>query len=214
MSNGKKSGDSKLADAEAARQADQAAGTLSPKERQEALPEILQDTVENAKARGESEARIAFLEKSIQIMQEHILRLSATSGGSGRRERPVTAHDNVDEHLPKRPECPVCRQTTLLCRGEHRIINVMPDYLLAAANFQGIWRNGVHYLGVCQVPKAMADDILAAVGNHVATEMESRISRGRLHGVKRLLAANSAGQIFRPGEAADADSLVASMGRG
>jgi hypothetical protein len=161
-----KSGDSALQDAQKAREENRTEVNPSP----EQLPEMLQDSVEKAKAEGKSEASVS----ELQAKMEQLLKIveNLQSGRSVDREEISRLSTQKGMAVPPaaRLKCESCRQEKLdlfkrgACNGEHTTIRVIPSMQAFWPDFPGVKVNGVKYAGLCVVPKAMADSILTEMG--------------------------------------------------
>lgn len=177
MSNGKKSGDSKLQDAELARKAERE-GEIAGEDRSEHLIDELQDSVEAAKANGASSDDLARIEKMlsqltgiVEASQKRIVELEAKGVGK------VAGHD-----LARRVACGTCGQYATACGGKHVTIRVLPDNPENLATFPGVRINGVTYFGTCVVGTSMADDILSKVQQFEWAQKLLQHNRGKVVG--------------------------------
>lgn len=154
----KKSGDSRLQDAEQARKEDTAtaADPMS-------VYRQVEDAAEQARLAGADRERIAELEANL----ERLLKIVENMSADAAKQKVVTAKQaQVIVGSPPTPViCSACNQRLSVCNGTHARMNVMPDNPENLQFFQGVRWNGMQYYGPCIVPLVAAHDIACAVRN-------------------------------------------------
>ena len=176
----KKSGDSKLADAAAARERRRTQDHPEPGE----LIGQLQDRVELAKAKGATPDMLAKIQQALMTLTNVVENLQnrVIAVESGRK---LDKTGRVNLLI-----CPICHQYVKdkltgrgICEGEHVNVRVLPTDMDLVEAFQGVQVNNRHiYYGWCPLPPAMKDSVLAQVNRWQAEHKTRFIQRWRIFG--------------------------------
>lgn len=196
----KKSGDSKLQDAEKARDESQKEGSRTIKEQLQSIPEELADVAERAAASGTPADEVAALKKLVAQAMDQISKLQ--------KEVSKNALGKASEAAYKYQEpvaCSMCEQAVDICGGvaeNHVSLRVLPESAENMEMFPGITWNGITYVGICVVPRACADGIKGAVQKYEDYRMRLRHNHGRILGNQRAIMSSVGGgkgfPIFDP----------------
>lgn len=171
-----KSGDSKLQDAQTAQTANfRDPGGTTP----EQLPDLLQGSAEEKKARGASPEEVARTEQSLE-------KLTRIIEGLNNRIRSLEGRPGSGVAVPETPLkkmlCGSCHQMMSVCHGKHITVHVWPKNEDYARFFEGVKINGVRYFGTCIVPQACVGDIASTVSAFEEGERKREQQRGRNRG--------------------------------
>lgn len=178
----KRSDESTLADAEAAREEERTEGAdWSPKERLEHLPDELADSPVKKRLAGDEEAA-GRAYRMIEALTSTVQSLV------GRLERLESVPSRTLQAPHSRMKCGTCHQATKdansrgICDGQHVMVRVVPKMMDMWESFQGVTWNGVKYAGVCMLPASIVDSVLAQIGRWEDMERQKHIPRGRNFG--------------------------------
>ncbi len=184
MANWKKSGDSQLQDAEAAREEERTKGAnWTPEERLVHLPSEVQDGAEQKKAAGASES-------VVEAALRAVASLTGVVEGLANRLNKLEAVPaaKIDFSIPLM-KCASCQQTLYsatqkrgVCTGDHRSVWVGPKDMRHAELFQPVKINGVEYVGRCVIPTILFDTIFAQISQWEHNEDKKIMSGGRILG--------------------------------
>lgn len=179
---GKKSGDAKLQDAEAAQESQRLKGEeMSPIERIQTLPDQLQGAAEERRSKGQNAditlAAFQALTEALKTVTSRLDRMEA----------------QADQKKLMTPEalmrCSTCGQVVKstktgrgICNGEHVRIFVAPKTMEMWSAFQGVEINGSKYAGPALVPPDLVDTIFGIIGRWETKERQKYISGGRIFG--------------------------------
>jgi hypothetical protein len=186
---GKKSDDSILEDAAAARERERL-GKVAPEDQFEHTLDEIKDAPVKAKMAGAPPEEVAALRAkvdSLQKMMEEVINSQKRLPSSAKLE-------DLRQRTMKRSEIPVCAkcgQFTTVCgvpdsKGNHHVtLRVLPDRPEHQVTFPGVIWNSVVYAGICVVPAICADDILATVHNYSEYMFALGRDRGQTIGLSK-----------------------------
>lgn len=183
---GKKSDDTILEEAEAARTRERQ-GKVAADDQFEHTFEEVKDNAVKAKMAGASEEKVAHLEKQLEEMRKM---MSEVMKGQVRPATSAQMETLSREKLKKSdiPQCSICGQYVTVCGGTpdgHTTVRVLPDRPEHQDNFPGVIWNGQVYCGsAVVVPKSCAEDIKAAVKVYTEYRFNLNQNRGKNLGLK------------------------------
>jgi len=169
----KKSNDSKLADAAAAREESR----MNRAEPLEALVEQVQDAPAKKEAAGASPEVVQIAKESLDALLKNI---DILTGKVTKLEQRKLIEP--EQGLPAGAKCAACGQSIRACKGNHTTLWVAPRDQDMWKFFSGINWNGVKYAGRQVVPTEAVDAILSQIGQWEMQERRRHIPGGKVFG--------------------------------
>lgn len=180
-----KSDDSKRQDAAKAAEQNDKAGTVDAGQ----LLDQLQGKAAEVRSTGNFDAA-AQIELALK-MATQALALAERSQSSQEDRLRTLEKRGVRGPRRKLLSCPVCHQDLWdsdekrgCCRGEHVRVMIAPTNHAMWRHFQGVFVNGVKYIGRCDVPPALVDSLRAACERSSAAYLALQV--GKTSGMRTM----------------------------
>lgn len=181
-----KSNDTKLSDAQAARDAEQA-GKVAPADLVSHLREETQDVGAKAAEAGAAPDKVAALEARVAQLVNIVEGLQASALKAGDK---ATGKADSKIPVPTYPQCHICYQAKSICAElGHTTVNVLPRSPENLEGFEGVTINGQNYFGMCVVAKRQADTIISMARQREQAIVNLRHNSGKMRGLQTAMSA-------------------------